>query len=93
MVNVGKEIENDKKWSEKKLGPCMNVFLNFDRYTTLDLFHPKQWLQKRLNIKEIETWKLANRLWNGKIVKRRPMLKLNSVLRAKNKVNADQFIG
>ena len=36
MVNLGKEIENDKKWNEKKLGPCMNVFLNFDPYTTLD---------------------------------------------------------
>ena len=46
MVNLGKEIENDKKWNEKKLGPCMNVFLNFDPYTTLDLFNPKQWLQK-----------------------------------------------
>ena len=60
MVNLGNEIENDKKWNEKKLGPCMNVFINFDPYTTLDLFHPKQWL--RLNIIEIETWKVANRL-------------------------------
>ena len=59
MVNFGKEIENEKKWNEKNLGPCMNVFLNFDPYTTLDLFHPKQWLQKRSNIKEIETWKVA----------------------------------
>ena len=42
MANLGKEIENDKKSNEKKLGPCMNVFLNFDPYTTLDLFHPKQ---------------------------------------------------
>ena len=40
--SFGKEIENDKKCNEKKLGPCMNVFLNFDPYTTLDLFHPKQ---------------------------------------------------
>ena len=39
----------------KKLGPCMNVFLNFDPYSTLDLFHPKRWLRKRSNIKEIET--------------------------------------
>ena len=42
---------------------------NFDPYTTLDLFHPKQWLQKRSNIKEIETWKVANRLWKGKMIK------------------------
>ena len=56
MVNLGKEIENDKKWNEKKLVPCKNVFHNFDPYTTLDLFHPKQWLKKRSNIKEIETW-------------------------------------
>ena len=90
MVNLGKEIENDKKWNEKKLGPCMNVFLNFDPYTTLDLFHPKQWLQKRSNIKEIETWKVANRLWNGKMIKKLPMLKANSVLRATNKASADQ---
>ena len=33
----------------------MNVFLNFDPYTSLDLFHPNQGLQKRSNIKEIET--------------------------------------
>ena len=26
LVNLGKEIEKDKKWNEKKLGPCMNVF-------------------------------------------------------------------
>ena len=72
MVNLGKEIENDKKWNEKKLGPCMKVFLNFDPCTTLDLFHPKwlQWLQKRSNIKEIETWKVANRLCNGKMIKK-----------------------
>ena len=55
--------------TKKKLGPCMNVFLNFDPYTTLDLFHPKQWLQKWSNIKEIETWKVTNRLWNGKMIK------------------------
>ena len=47
MVNLGKEFENGMNWNEKKLGPCMNVFLNFDPYTTLDQFHPKQWLQKR----------------------------------------------
>ena len=23
MVYLGKEIENEKKWNEKKLGPCM----------------------------------------------------------------------
>ena len=40
-VNLGKEIENEKKSNEKKLGPCMNVFIKFDPYTTLDLFHPK----------------------------------------------------
>ena len=34
MVNLGKEIENDKKWNEKKPGP----FINFDPYTSLDLF-------------------------------------------------------
>ena len=59
MVNFGKELENEKKWNEKNLEPCMNVFLNFDLYTTLDLFHPKRWLQKRSIIKEIETWKVA----------------------------------
>ena len=37
MVNSGKE--NEKKWNEKKLGSCMNVFINFDPYTTLHLFH------------------------------------------------------
>ena len=37
MVNLGKEIENEYKWNEQKLGPCMNVFINFDPYTTLDL--------------------------------------------------------
>ena len=40
MVNFGKEIE--KNLSEKKLGPRMNVFINFDPNTTLDLFRPKQ---------------------------------------------------
>ena len=71
MVNLGREIESDKKWNEKKkLGPRMKVFLNFDPCTTLDLFHPKQWLQKRSNIKEIETRKVANRLWNGKMIKK-----------------------
>ena len=80
MVNLRKEIENEK-WNKKKLGPCMNVSLDFDPYsnTTFDLFHPKQWLQKRSNIKEIETWKVANRLWNGKMIKKWPMLKANSV--------------
>ena len=82
MVNLGKEIENEKKWNEKKLGPCMNVFINFDPYSTLDLSH----------IKEIETWKVANRLGNGKMIKKWPVLKANSVLRAKNKANADQVI-
>ena len=67
-------------------------FLNFDPYTTLDLFHPKQWLQKWTDIKEIETWKVGNRLWNGKMIKKWPMLTANSVLRAKNKANADQVI-
>ena len=92
MVHLGEKIENDKKWNEKKLRPCMNVFINFDPYTTLDLFHPKQRLQKRSNIKEIETWKVANTLWNRKIIEKWPMLKANSVLRAKNKANADQVI-
>ena len=87
MVNLGKEIENEKKWNEKKLGSCMNVFINFDHYTTLDLFHPKQWL------KEVELpWKVANRLWNGKMTKKWITLKANSVLRAKNKANADKVI-
>ena len=92
MVNLGKEIENDKKWNEKKVGPCKNVFINFDPYTTLNLFHPEQWLQNISNIKEIETWKVADRLWNGKVIKKWPMLKANSVLRAENKANADQVI-
>ena len=35
---------------------------NFDPYTTLDLFHKKNDFNKRSNIKEIETWKVANRL-------------------------------
>ena len=70
----------------------MNVFLNFDPYTTLDLFHPKQCLEKWSNIKEIETWKVTNRLWNGKMIKKWPMLKGNSDLRAKNKAYADQII-
>ena len=42
IVNLGKEIENEKKSNERKLGPCMNVFINFYPSTTLDLFHPKQ---------------------------------------------------
>ena len=67
MVNLGKEIEKEKR-NERKLAPCMNVFINFLPYITLDLFHPKQWLQKRLNMKEIETWKVANRSWGGKII-------------------------
>ena len=70
----------------------MKVFLNFDPSTTLALFHPKQWLQKRSNIKEKETWKVANRLWNGKMIEKLPMLKANSVLRANNQANADQVI-
>ena len=78
MVNLGTEIKTGKKWNEKRLGPCMNVFLNFDPYTTLDLFHPKQWLRKRSNIKEIEASIVANRLWNSKMIK----MKANSVLRA-----------
>ena len=36
IVNLGKEIKNDKKCNEKKLGLCMNVFINFD--PNLDLF-------------------------------------------------------
>ena len=75
MVNLGKEIENDDNWNEKKRRPCMNVFINFDPYTTLELCHPKQWLQNRSNIKEIETWKVAKRLWNGKMIKKWPILK------------------
>ena len=47
MVNLGKEIEKEKR-NERKLAPCMNVFINFLPYTTLDLFHPKQWLQKKI---------------------------------------------
>ena len=35
---------------------------------------------------------MANRLWNGKMIEKRPMLKATSVLRAKNKANADQVI-
>ena len=91
MVNLGKEIENDERWNEKKLGPFMNVFLNFDPHTTLDLFHPND-LKKWSNIKEIETWKVANRLWNGKMIQKWPMLKANLILRAKNEANADQVI-
>jgi len=90
VVNLRKEIENDKKWNEET--QTINVFLNFDSSTTLDLFHPKQWLQKRSNIKERETWKVANRLWNGKMINKWPMLKANSVLRAKNKANANKVI-
>ena len=43
----------------------MNILINFDPYTTLDLFHLKQ---KRSNIKEIETWKVANRLLRKKSI-------------------------
>ena len=53
MVNLGQEIENEKKWKEKKLVPCMNVIINFDPYNPLDLFHPNQWLQKWWNIEEM----------------------------------------
>ena len=35
---------------------------------------------------------MSNRLWNGKMIKKWPMLKATSVLRAKNKANADQVI-
>ena len=28
MVNLGKAIENDKKWNAEKRGPFMNVFIN-----------------------------------------------------------------
>ena len=42
MVNLEKEIENEKTWNEKKLGPSMKVFINFDPYTPLDPFLPKQ---------------------------------------------------
>ena len=42
IVNLGKEIKNDKKCNVKKLGSCMTVFNNFDPYTGLDLFHAKQ---------------------------------------------------
>ena len=93
MVNLGKETENNKNWNGKKLGPRMNVFINFDRYTTLNRFHAKQWLQNKSNIKEIETWKVAKRLWNCKMIKKWPMLKANSVLRAKNNANADKSYG
>ena len=59
MVNLGKEIENKKKWKEKKLGPCMNVFINFDPDTTLDLCHPKKMTSKRMTY-----WRKVN-LKNG----------------------------
>ena len=44
----------------------MNVFINFDLHTTLDLFqfHPRQWLQNRSNIKEKETSKVAMKQQN-----------------------------
>ena len=78
MVNLETEIENENKWNEKKLGPCMSVFINFAPHTTLDLFHPKILNQ----YKEIEISKVASRLWNGKMIKKWPMLKANSVLQA-----------
>ena len=43
--------------------------LIFYPYTTLDLFHPEQWLEKISNTKEIETWKVGNRLWKCKMIK------------------------
>ena len=80
MANLRKEIEIDKKWNEKKVGPCMNVSLSFDSWSVSS----KTMTSKKIKriYKEIETWKVANRLWNGKIIKKRPMLKANSVLRA-----------
>ena len=40
----------------------------------------------------MQAWKVANRLWKGKMTKNWPMLKANSVLRAENKANVDQVI-
>ena len=57
MVNLGKEFENGMNWNEKKLGPCMNVFLSFIQNNDF-----------KKDIKEIETWKAANRLWNDKMI-------------------------
>ena len=71
----------------------MNVFLNCDPYTTLGLFHPKQRLQKRNNNEGIETLKVANRLRNGKMIKKMTNVENElSVLRVKNKANTDQVI-
>ena len=52
IVNLGKEIKNDKKYNEKKLGLCMNVFINFDPYTTLDLFIQNNDFKKDQILKE-----------------------------------------
>ena len=82
MVHFGKGIENEKKWDEKKLGPCMTVFINFDPYTTLDLLHPKQWLKNSGQL---------NRLWNGKMIKKWLMLKANSVTSGKANIDILMF--
>ena len=55
LVNLGKEIQNERKWKEKKLGPCMNVFINFDLDTTLDLFS-----SKRMTSKMMKYWRNVN---------------------------------
>ena len=81
MVNSGKEIENDKKsdhaWPYSLILTLTLPWICFIQN------NDKKWS----NIKEIKTWKVANRLWNGKMIKKWPMLKANSVIRAKNKVN------
>ena len=90
MVNLGKEIENEveqketRTMHERKFWP-----LHY-----LGSVSSKTMTSKNIKCinKEIETWKVANTLWNGKMIKKWPMLKANSVLRAKNKANADQVI-
>ena len=52
IVNLGKEIKNDKKCNERKLGLCMNVVINFDPYTNLDLFIQNNDFKKDKILKE-----------------------------------------
>ena len=50
-INMGKKLKMRRsKTKRNKLGPCMNVFIDFNPYTTLDLFHPKQMIIDRFRI-------------------------------------------
>ena len=88
MVNLGKGIENDKKWNEEKLVPFMNVLINtlpWIGFIQNNDFKKEQILKKY----KLEKWPIGR---NRKMIKKWPMLNANSVLRAKNKANADQVL-